>query len=171
MRARRKCNKEAVVNLWINLHLSNPPLLQSLHLHPLTSLHFSTVVPVGSEDNQDSDCNAGDPGLIPEWERSPRERNGNPLQYSCLENPMVHGVAKSRTGLKQLGTLAPQSFTICVFPSKSSFWTPWHLFIISNKPLYILLWSLFPFYISPKHSTSLPTIHYWDWNFFSIPDS
>ena len=52
-----------------------------------------------------SACNAGDPGLIPGSERSPGERNGNPLQYSCQENPMereawqaiVHGVTKSRT--------------------------------------------------------------------------
>ena len=48
-------------------------------------------------------CNAGDPGLIPGSGRSPGEGNGNPLQYSCLENPMdggawwaaVHEVAKS----------------------------------------------------------------------------
>ena len=33
-------------------------------------------------------CNAGDLGLIPGSERSPGEGNGNPLQYSCLENPM-----------------------------------------------------------------------------------
>ena len=32
--------------------------------------------------------NAGDLGLIPELGRSPGEGNGNPLQYSCLENPM-----------------------------------------------------------------------------------
>ena len=32
--------------------------------------------------------NAGDPGSIPGSERSPGEGNGNPLQYSCLENPM-----------------------------------------------------------------------------------
>jgi len=32
--------------------------------------------------------NAGDPGPIPGSGRSPREGNGNPLQYSCLENPM-----------------------------------------------------------------------------------
>ena len=46
--------------------------------------------------------------------RSPGEGSGNPLQYSCLENPMdrgacwatVHGVAKSRTQLKQLSTHA-----------------------------------------------------------------
>ena len=38
-----------------------------------------------------SACNVGDPGLIPGSERSPREGNGNPLQYSCLENPMDGG--------------------------------------------------------------------------------
>ena len=35
--------------------------------------------------------NAGDPGSIPGLGRSPGERNGNPLQYSCLENPMDGG--------------------------------------------------------------------------------
>ena len=52
-------------------------------------------------------CNAGDLGLIPGSGRSPGEGNGNPLQYSCLENPMdggawwatVHGVTKNRTRL------------------------------------------------------------------------
>ena len=50
-------------------------------------------------------ANAGDVGLIPGLERSPREGNDNPLEYSCLGNPMdrgawratVHGVANSRT--------------------------------------------------------------------------
>ena len=62
--------------------------------------------PGGSEDKA-SACNAGDPGLNPGLGRSPGEGNGNPLQYSCLENPMdrgdwratVHGVAKSWTRL------------------------------------------------------------------------
>ena len=53
---------------------------------------------------------AGEVGSIPGSGRSPREGNGNPLQYSCLENPMdrgawwapVHGVAKSQTHLKRL---------------------------------------------------------------------
>ena len=52
-------------------------------------------------------CNAGDLGLIPGSGRSPGKGNGNPPQYSCLENPMdggawwatVHRVAKSRTRL------------------------------------------------------------------------
>ena len=54
-----------------------------------------------------SASNVGDPGSIPGLGRSPGEGNGNPLQHSCLENPMdggawkaaVHGVAEGRTGL------------------------------------------------------------------------
>ena len=45
-----------------------------------------------SSDGKESACNAGDPGLIPGLARSPGERNGNPLQYSCLENSMDRGV-------------------------------------------------------------------------------
>ena len=52
----------------------------------------------------------GDAGLIPGWEQSPGEGNGNPLWHSCLENSMdrrawwaaVRGVTKSETQLKQL---------------------------------------------------------------------
>ena len=59
----------------------------------------------GGSDGKASVYNAGDPGSIPGQGRSPGKRNGNPLQYSCLENPTdrrawwatVHGVAKSRT--------------------------------------------------------------------------
>ena len=59
----------------------------------------------GGSEGKASACKAGDLGLIPGCGRSPGEGNGNPLQYSCLENPMdrvawwatVHGVAKSRT--------------------------------------------------------------------------
>ena len=53
---------------------------------------------------KESACNAGDVGSIPGLGRSPGEGNGNPLQYSCLENPMnrgawqptVHGVPELR---------------------------------------------------------------------------
>ena len=59
----------------------------------------------GGSDGKESACNVGDPGLIPGSGRSSGEGNGNPLQYSCLENPMdkgswwvtVHGVTKSQT--------------------------------------------------------------------------
>ena len=46
--------------------------------------------PDGS-DSKASACNAGDLGLIPGSGRSPGEGNGNPLQHSCLENPMDRG--------------------------------------------------------------------------------
>ena len=42
----------------------------------------------GGSDGKASACNAGDPGSIPGSGRSPGEGNGNPLQYSCLENSM-----------------------------------------------------------------------------------
>ena len=56
-------------------------------------------------DGKESAYNAGDLGLIPELQRSSEGEHGNPLQYSCLKNPMdrgdwraiVHGVTKSQT--------------------------------------------------------------------------
>ena len=59
----------------------------------------------GGTDGKESASEAGDLGWIPELGRSPREGNGNPLQYSCLENSMdrgawytiVYGVAESGT--------------------------------------------------------------------------
>ena len=45
----------------------------------------------GGSDSKVSACNAGDPGSIPGSGRSPGEGNGNPLQYSCLENSMDRG--------------------------------------------------------------------------------
>ena len=60
--------------------------------------------PDGS-DSKESACIAGDPGSVPGLGRSPGEGNGNPLQYSCLENFMdrgarwtiVHGIEKNQT--------------------------------------------------------------------------
>ena len=44
-----------------------------------------------SSADKESTCNAGDLGSIPGLEISPGKGNGNPLQYSCLENPMDRG--------------------------------------------------------------------------------
>ena len=74
-------------------------LFLNLHRTSETSLVAQTV--------KASAYSVGDLGLIPGLGRSPGEGNGNPLQYSCLENPMdrgawqatVHGVAKSQTWL------------------------------------------------------------------------
>ena len=62
---------------------------------------------------KESACNSGAVGLISELGRFPGEGNGNPLQYSCLENPIdrgawqttVHGVAKSQTRLSDFTSL------------------------------------------------------------------
>ena len=76
-----------------------------------------------------------DLGFIPGLERSPIEENGNPLQYSCLENSMdggawwatVHGVAKSWTRLSDITF----SFFPVFLPGKSHRWrnlagySPW----------------------------------------------
>ena len=51
---------------------------------------FFRLFPGGS-DGKVSAYNVGDLGLIPGLGRSPGEGNGNPLQYSCLENPMERG--------------------------------------------------------------------------------
>ena len=73
----------------------------SLHFLPIISKWVAELVknlPANAGDARDT-------GLIPVLRRSPRTGNGNPLQYSCLGNPMdrgawqttVHGVAKSQT--------------------------------------------------------------------------
>ena len=46
----------------------------------------------GGLEGKESACNAGDPGSITGSGRSPRQENDNPLQYSCLENPMDRGM-------------------------------------------------------------------------------
>ena len=45
----------------------------------------------GGSDGKESSRNAGDLGSIPRWGRYPGEGNGNPLQHSCLGNPMDIG--------------------------------------------------------------------------------
>ena len=77
------------------------------------SFFFTWEFP-GSSVGKESACNAGDSGSILGWGRSPGEGNGNPLQDSCLENPMergvwqaiVHGIARVGHGL---ATKPPQA--------------------------------------------------------------
>ena len=67
----------------------------------------------GGSDNKASACHVADLSSIPRLGRSPGEGNGNPLQYSCLENPMdrgawwaiVHRVTKSQTRLSEFTSL------------------------------------------------------------------
>ena len=97
---------------------------------PVPTSHFCTwptAVPGGS-DSKESAWSVGDPGSIPGWGRIPGEGNGNPLQYSCLENPMnrgawwatVHGVTKSQTRLSnqaQHSSLEIQNYIVKTFPN------------------------------------------------------
>ena len=83
----------------------------------------------GGSEGKASACNAGDLGSIPGSGRSPREGNGNPFQYSCLENPMdrgawraiVYEVAKSRTQLSDFTFTFHFAFQSLIM-KRTSFW-------------------------------------------------
>ena len=91
--------------------MPRPVMLKKLNLNGSMMTYEAPYrdFPGGSEVKA-SACNAGDLGSIPGSGRSPGEGNGNPLQCSCLENPMdggawwttVHRVTKSQTGLSDL---------------------------------------------------------------------
>ena len=93
-----------VIEILNFLHSVSPPSLKTSNWIGASreGRHFP-----GSSAAKASACNTGDLGSIPGLGRSPGEGNGNPLQYSCLENPMdggawwakVHRVTKSRTQL------------------------------------------------------------------------
>ena len=91
-----------------------PPV--SLSVTTATFLHsnnknlFPTDLPGGS-DGKASACNVGDPGLIPGLGRSSGEGNGNPLQYSCLENPMDRGAWQATEAAKGRTRLSDFTFT------------------------------------------------------------
>ena len=91
-----------------------------------------------------------DPSSIPGLGRSPGEGNGNPLQYSCLENPMdggawwatVHGVAKSRTRLSDFTFPFTFTYPSCTyffvfFPSCTS------LCILDSQPCVMFFANIF----------------------------
>ena len=77
--------------------------------------YFLLDFPCGS-DGKASAYNVGDLGLIPGLGRSPGEGNGNPLQYSCLENPMNRGAWQvySPWGRKESDT-TEQLMTVTIF--------------------------------------------------------
>ena len=61
-----------------------------------TALHVISDPPgFSGGSGKESACNAGDLGSIPGWRRSPGKGNGNPLQYSGLENPMNRGALQA----------------------------------------------------------------------------
>ena len=86
--------------------------------------------------SQESACNAGDLGSIPGSGRSSGEGNGNPFQYSCLENPMNRGAWQgySPWDCKSWTQLSKQTTTtvvISLFLSKNV--SPWYVFLKKKK--------------------------------------
>ena len=69
------------------LSVAYPDLL----LYTIGMFQFKLLDFPGGSDGKESACNVGDLGSIPGLGRSPGEGNGNPLQYSCLENPTDRG--------------------------------------------------------------------------------
>ena len=103
--------------LWSGNHCSGPLTRDFISCFWILHKWASQVVlvvknpPANARDVRDT-------GLIPGWERSPRGGHGNPLQYSCLENPMgrgawratVHRVSQRQTRLKRLRMHALQQW-------------------------------------------------------------
>ena len=87
----------------------------------VSSLINNKTFPGGS-DSKESACSAGEPGLIPGSGRSPGGGNGNPLQYSYLENPMDRGACQAKAhGVSESGTVQFSSAA----QSCLTFATPW----------------------------------------------
>ena len=111
-----------------------PLLCKDLQCDLYMCLLSSLVFPSGSAV-KNPPANAGDAGSIPGSGRSPGEGNGNPLQYSWLENPMnrgawratVHGVAMSQTQLKRLNTAQGK-------PKCNFCWTHWSCCTKAGSP-------------------------------------
>ena len=102
-------------------------------------------------DSKESACNASDWGSIPGLTRSPREGNGNPLQYSCPENPLDRGAWQITVhGLQSIGH--DQTTDTFAFTIKSViFLVPWRdyrkwkkVLFLTSKELPLTQWSLSP---------------------------
>ena len=102
----------------------------STHLNYFYLLWRKVVNCVSTSAGKESDCNAGDPSLIPWSGRSPGEGLDNPLQYSCLENP--HG-QRSQAGCsprssKELDTTEwlsmPKNGSLTLIKNPVSSWVP-----------------------------------------------
>ena len=68
------------------LHILGVWMQKQIKAYSCLILSWTLKKGAGDSEDKESACNAGDAGLIPGSGRSPGEGNGNPLQYSCLEN-------------------------------------------------------------------------------------
>ena len=93
------------------------------HQRPIIILFLNSKVPTigfpSGSNGKESTCNAGHPGLISGSGRSPREGNGNPLQYSHLENPTERSLGgHSLCGRKESDTTETLTLSLFRVPTK-----------------------------------------------------
>ena len=126
----------------------------------------------GGSDSEDPACNAGGPGSIPESGRSPGDGNGNPLQYSCLENPMHRGAwrATVQRVTKESDTTATDTFTLFMGAEILSYiistlWSsppqPWHDFAGPRERGFVLR-----FHCDAQQNIWLLKRSAWDWKWY-----
>ena len=125
-----------------------------IHISPLYIPLFAFRSPPdfpGVSHSKESSCNTGDLGSIPGLGRSLQGRHGNPLQYSCLENP--HGqrslVGYSPWGQKKSDTTERQSIAQ---HSRSTHWVDFH--VVYNR------FSLVVYFIHSTVCMSIPISHF-----------
>ena len=119
-----------------------------------------------------STCNAGDPGSVPGLGGSPGEGNGNPLQFSCLENPMdrgawwttVHGVAKSRTWLSDFTFLWRKAMTNLDSILKSrDFTLPTKVYLIKAMIFPVVMYGCESWTIKKAERWRIDAFELWCW--------
>ena len=127
----------------------------------------------GGSEVKASACNAGEPGSIPGSGRSPGEGNYNPLQNSCLENPMkegtlwatVHRVAKSWTRLSYFTSLLWIGMKTDIFQSYGHCWVfqiCWHIECSTFTASSFRIWNSSTGILSPPLAlfvVMLPKVH------------
>ena len=87
------------------------------HLSSILDFFLNKIL--GGSDSRASAYNVGDPGLIPGLGRSPGEGNVNPLQYSCLRNPMERGPGRQESmGLQRVRHACTTNFHFHFFQGR-----------------------------------------------------
>ena len=149
----------------------------------IRAMVYSVLGFPGGSEVKASACNAGDLGSIPGSGRSPGEGNGNPLQYSCLENPMgggawwatVHGVAKSRTRLSDF-TFTSLNWVFAYSSEKKFFFVFFFLLLLYSK-IWEYVWKdaatfclFFINFLAAYYKMCCPRTHQFHFSVFSVKE-
>ena len=108
-RARQRKTENSTSRHWQRAGLAPQPSAEKRAFPRLTGSSGTAVVSLVAQTAKNPPANAGDTGFIPGSRRSPGEGNGNPLQHSCLGNPMDRGepgrlqIMGSKTSQTRLG--------------------------------------------------------------------